>query len=97
MQKEKKGFGAQFLNPDKPSFTIPARYWKDGYDALVKYQDEEVRRLCLTEIKRIQTFPETYELCGTKKDQIMQLGNAVECRFAYHLGKHLTSLLSHSS
>lgn len=94
MKKEKKGFGAQFLNPDKPSFTIPARYWKDGYDALVKYQDEEVRRLSITEIKRIQTFPDIYELCGTKKDQIMQLGNAVACRFAYHLGKHLTSLLS---
>lgn len=25
------------------------------------------------------------------------IGNAVACRFAYHLGKHLTSLLAHSS
>lgn len=95
MLSEKKGFGAQFLNNDKPSFTIPARYWKDGYDALVKYSDEEVRRLSITEIKRIQTFPDSYELSGTKKDQIIQLGNAVACRFAYHLGKHLTSLLVH--
>lgn len=96
MRIEKKGFGAQFLNPDKPSFTIPARYWKDGYDALVKYSEEDVRRLSIMEIKRIQTFPDTYELCGTKKDQIMQLGNAVACRFAYHLGKHLTTLLTQS-
>lgn len=93
MKKEKKGFGAQILNPDKPSFTIPARYWKDGYDALVKYSDTEIRRLSLTEIKRIQTFPDSYILCGTKKDQVMQLGNAVPCRFAFHLGRHLKTLL----
>lgn len=96
MKKEKKGFGAQFLNPDKPSFTIPARYWKDGYDALVKYSEQDVRRLSILELKRIQTFPDEFVLCGTKKDQIMQLGNAVACKFAYHLGKHLSSLLSHS-
>ena len=35
------GFGAQFLKLDKPSYTIPARYWKDGYDALVRYSDTE--------------------------------------------------------
>jgi len=93
MQKENKGFGAQFLNPDKPSFTIPARYWKDGYDALVKYSDTEVRRLSLTEIKRIQSFPDSFVMCGSKKDQIVQLGNAVACRFAFHLGRHLTTLL----
>ena len=32
---------------DKPSYTIPARYWKDGYDALVKYSDTEIRRLTI--------------------------------------------------
>lgn len=93
MRVEKKGFGAQFLKFDKPSFTIPARYWKDGYDALVQYSGDHVRRLSILEIKRIQTFPDTYNLSGSKKDQIMQLGNAVACRFAYHLGKHVTSLL----
>lgn len=30
------GFGAQYLKPNKPSYTISARYWKDGADALVK-------------------------------------------------------------
>ena len=57
--KERRGagFGAQFLNMDKPSYTIPARYWKDGYDALVKYNENEIRRLTITELKRIQSFP----------------------------------------
>jgi len=87
------GFGAQFLNFDKPSFTIPARYWKDGYDALVKYSDTEIRRLTITELKRIQSFPDDYIIEGSKKDIIIQIGNAVACRFAYHLGKYITNIL----
>ncbi len=87
------GFGAQFLDLNKPSFTIPARYWKDGYDALVKYSETEIRRLTILELKRIQSFPDTYILDGSKKDQIMQIGNAVACRFAYHLGKYIMKIL----
>ena len=94
MQKEGKGFGAQFIHLDKPCFTIPARYWKDGYDALVKYSESEIRRLTIKELKRIQSFPDTYILCGSNKEQITQIGNAVPCKFAFHLGKHLMKLYS---
>jgi DNA (cytosine-5)-methyltransferase 1 len=87
------GFGAQFLDFERPSFTIPARYWKDGYDALVRYNDKEIRRLTITELKRIQSFPDDYILEGSKKDIIMQIGNAVACKFAYHLGKYITNIL----
>jgi DNA (cytosine-5)-methyltransferase 1 len=87
------GFGAQFLDFEKPSFTIPARYWKDGYDALVKYSDTEIRRLTIQELKRIQSFPDDYILEGSKKDIIMQIGNAVACKFAYHLGKYISNIL----
>jgi DNA (cytosine-5)-methyltransferase 1 len=87
------GFGAQFLNMDKPSYTIPARYWKDGYDALVKYNDTDIRRLTILELKRIQSFPDDYYLEGNKKDQIMQIGNAVACKFAYYLGKYIINTL----
>jgi DNA (cytosine-5)-methyltransferase 1 len=92
-KKNGNGFGAQFLKMDKPSYTIPARYWKDGYDALVKYSDEEVRRLTVLELKRIQSFPDNFVLEGNKKDQIMQIGNAVASRFAYYLGKHIIKTL----
>ena len=87
------GFGAQILKMDAPSYTIPARYWKDGYDALVKYSDTEIRRLTITELKRIQTFPDNYILEGSNRDVIMQIGNAVACRFAFHLGKHVIKTL----
>ena len=83
------GFGAQFANFEKPSYTIPARYWKDGYDCLIKYNDEEIRRLTLLELKRIQSFPDDYQFSGNKKDAIIQIGNAVPPKLSYHLGKYL--------
>ena len=87
------GFGAQMLNFEKPSYTIPARYWKDGYDALVRYTDTEIRRLTIIELKRIQSFPDSYIIDGSKKDIIIQIGNAVACRFAFHLGKYIINIL----
>jgi DNA (cytosine-5)-methyltransferase 1 len=87
------GFGAQMLDFDKPSYTIPARIWRDGYDALVKYADNEIRRLTVKELKRIQSFPDEYKLEGSNKDVIMQIGNAVACKFAYHLGKYIINTL----
>tara|TARA_R110001592_G_scaffold237459_2_gene496671 strand:- start:1849 stop:2829 length:981 start_codon:yes stop_codon:yes gene_type:complete len=89
MKKEGKGFGAQILKLDKPSYTIPARYWKDGYDALVKYSDNKIRRLTIVELARIQTFPDYYKFIGSKKDRIIQIGNAVACRFSYHIANHI--------
>lgn len=92
-KKKGFGFGAQILNFDKPSYTIPARYWKDGYDALVKYKEKEIRRLTITELKRIQSFPDNYIITGSNKDVIMQIGNAVACKFAYYLGKYIINTL----
>lgn len=71
------GFGAQYLKMDKPSYTISARYWKDGADALVKYSDDEIRMLTPLECARIQSFPDHYEFVGSKKDIYTQIGNAV--------------------
>jgi len=94
LSKEKGcGFGAQMLDFDKPSYTISARYWKDGYDALVKYNDKEIRRLTVIELKRIQSFPDDYIILGSNKDIITQIGNAVACRFAYYLGKYIIDTL----
>ena len=89
MKKKNHGFGAQYLNFDKPSYTIPARYWKDGYDALVRYDEKHVRRLLIPELAAIQSFPADYIFCGSKKEVIMQLGNAVPCKLAYHIAKSL--------
>lgn len=93
MEKKNFGFGAQFLDLKKPSYTISCRYWKDGSDALVKYSETEIRRLTLTELKRIQTFPDNYDFAGSKKETTIQIGNAVACKFAYHLGLYIAEKL----
>jgi DNA (cytosine-5)-methyltransferase 1 len=88
-----KGFGAQFLDLNKPSYTISARFWHDGYDSLVKYSDTEIRRLTVTELKRIQTFPDEYIIEGNYKEVVTQIGNAVACKFAEAIGRHLVQTL----
>jgi DNA (cytosine-5)-methyltransferase 1 len=72
-----KGFGWQILDMNKPSYTISARYWKDGSDALVRYSDERIRMLTERECARIQSFPDDYEFVGSKRQVYTQIGNAV--------------------
>lgn len=60
------------LSPEKPSWTIQASFsnnmgpfhWKNRF-------------LRISEIKRIQTFPDDYEFSGDFRDQWRQVGNAV--------------------
>ena len=72
-----KGFGPQYLVMNKPAYTISARYWKDGSDALVKYSENEIRMLTPEECAAIQSFPKEYDFWGTKKEIYTQIGNAV--------------------
>ena len=88
-----KGFGWQIIDPEKPCYTISARYWKDGSDALVKYSENEVRMLTHGEAAAIQTFPSDYQFCGTKKEIWMQIGNAVPCLLAKAIAESLSTHL----
>lgn len=76
-ERSGRGFGFQVLDLKRPSYTISARYWKDGSDALVKYSDNEMRMLTPLEVARIQSFPDNFIFCGSKRDQYRQIGNAV--------------------
>jgi DNA (cytosine-5)-methyltransferase 1 len=88
------GFGWQILRPDEPSFTISARYWKDGSDALVKYSDDEIRMLTERECARIQSFPDTFEFAGSKRDVYTQIGNAVPPLLAKAVAKEIMKSLA---
>lgn len=89
---EGKGFGWQILNPEKPSYTLSARYWKDGSDAIVQHGNR-YRMLTLKEAAAIQSFPSDYEFCGSKKDIYTQIGNAVPCLLAKAIADELRSKL----
>lgn len=94
MKEKNYGFGAQFLDLTRPCYTIPARYWRDGYDALVRYSETDVRRLTEKELALVQTFPKEYHFHGNKRQVIEQIGNAVPPLLAFHIAKHLRSILS---
>jgi DNA (cytosine-5)-methyltransferase 1 len=60
------------LSPDAPSPTIQAQ--PGPYVGPFHWRN---RRLRLLEIKRLQTFPDEYEIVGTRRSAQIQIGNAV--------------------
>ncbi len=87
------GFRWRFLDPDQPSYTISARYYKDGAEALVKYSDRRIRRLSPEECARIQTFPENYVFTGSRSEIYNQIGNAVPPGMSEIIGKSVENAL----
>lgn len=76
------------LDPNLPSWTIQARrsnnmgpfHWRN-------------RILRIEEIKRLQTFPDSWKLAGTIDQQWRQIGNAVPPLFAKILGECIVNQL----
>ena len=78
------------LSPDLPSWTIQARrsnnmgpfHWRN-------------RILRISEVKRLQTFPDDWHLTGTIERQWRQIGNAVPPLIAEALGRELAAQLGY--
>ena len=58
---------------------------------------EEDRPLSIEEYKRIQEFPDSWELAGPLVQQYKQVGNAVPASLGYAIGKLLVDLLNHKA
>lgn len=60
------------LDPDKPSWTIPANPgpWVGPFHW-------EHRRLRIPELAAIQGFPDSYSFAGSRRERVRQIGNAV--------------------
>lgn len=79
------------LTPNRPSWTIQASFstnqgpfhWKNRF-------------LRIEEIKRLQTFPDSYKLEGDFKEQWRQIGNAVPVDMAFILADKMYKLLNQS-
>jgi site-specific DNA-cytosine methylase len=54
---------------------------------------EQNRELTVREKAAIQTFPHTYEFCGSIQEQHVLVGNSVPCNLAYNIAKHLDKLI----
>lgn len=92
-QQNGKGFGAQIIKLDEPCYTISARYYKDGSDALVEYSDNELRRLTEKEAARVQSFPDTFVWPCSGVQTYKQIGNAVACKLAGAISQSLLKSL----
>ena len=97
-KKRKVGFGWQFLKPDEPSYTISARYYKDGAEALVKYDDSfkegSIRRLTPKECALIQSFPRSFKFEGSDNEIYQQIGNAVPPKMGQVIAKAIKKAFS---
>jgi DNA (cytosine-5)-methyltransferase 1 len=65
------------LHPDRPSPTIQGQPgpWVGPFHW-------DSRRLRVAELKRLMTFPDQYSVCGNRREQQLQLGNAVPPQLA---------------
>jgi DNA (cytosine-5)-methyltransferase 1 len=89
-----KNYGVKIVDINKPCNTILTGYGNSGgYSSLIKYSDTKNRKLTILELKRIQSFPDDYIIEGSNNEIIKQIGNAVPCNLAYHMGRHLVKIL----
>lgn len=72
---------------DEPSKTLKAGvHGVPGGENMVKYSSGEVRYYTVFEAKRIQTFPDDYEIVGSWTEAMRQIGNAVPVELARIIG-----------
>jgi DNA (cytosine-5)-methyltransferase 1 len=88
------------LSPDKPSSTVQAQpgpyvgplHWENLPNANGAMR---ARRLRVPEIKRLQTFPDTFEIVGDRATAQRQLGNAVPVELGKAVAHALAVQLGH--
>lgn len=76
------------LTPDRPSWTIQASF--SNNQGPFHWRNRFLR---ISEIKRIQTFDDSYILCGDFKNQWRQIGNAVPAHLAYVFAQQIKKYL----
>jgi len=72
------------LHPDRPAPTIQGQPgpWVGPFHW-------ESRRLRVAELRRLMTFPDGFKVCGNRREQQLQLGNAVPPRLAHAIAHRL--------
>lgn len=83
--------GHRPTDPDKPCPTILARGNGGGGVCAIPHYNGK-RRLTIRESAAIQTFPDSFEFCGTMNACYRQIGNAVPVLFAEKLGRELVRI-----
>ena len=82
-------FGRLWWN--QPAFTIRTEFFKPEKGRYLHPQAD--RPLTHREAARIQTFPDTFVLVGSKIEVAKQIGNAVPPRLAAAIAKHVKAII----
>ena len=82
---------ARRLAWDEPSLTLTCN---PAQKQTERCHPSETRPLSVNEYARIQTFPDDWEFSGGMSSQYKQIGNAVPCNLAFHLGMGMRAMLS---
>ena len=61
-----------------------------------KQAPSRLRRISISEAKRIQSFPDDYIFCGNKGKIYTQIGNAVPCKLAEVIANAVVKYLNES-
>ena len=75
---------------DEPSLTVLT---SPGMKQTDRCHPLEVRPFSYRENARIQTFPDTWEFCGTLAEKYKQVGNAVPVNLAKEIGLEINKTL----
>jgi DNA (cytosine-5)-methyltransferase 1 len=79
---------------DWPAKTLKAGvHGVAGGEAMIRFDDGSVRYLTVRESARVQTFPDDYEIPGTRTAAMRALGNAVAVEVAAEIGRRLRAVL----
>jgi len=78
------------LRRDKPSWTVVAHLYKDGY---MYVHPTQPRTITVREAARLQSFPDKFIFRGSRTDQFKQAGNAVPPLLAKAVAEGLRRIL----
>lgn len=80
---------------DEPAKTIKAGdHGVPGGENMIRFKNGDIRYFTVRETKRIQTFPDDYEVVGSWTEAMRQLGNAVPVQLAHIISKSLVEKLN---
>ncbi len=80
---------------DEPAKTIKAGgHGVPGGENMIRFQDGSCRYFTIFEAKRIQTFPDNYQIVGSWTEAMRQIGNAVPVKLAQTISSSIIKKLS---